>query len=282
MFSLPDDPAVADRMRAAHHQATVVLSVRPDGTREAWGWRGRTLGRPVTGTDGPVWLRLVCMPAEEVGGKLWEGPEAAQKAMPDSVPRPHLLRVSDWTEGTYAYRAELSERIVHNPVTTDGPTLRAAPDLSAGWWGDLRSALAQVAAVQTDRVAVRQEYLDRAMPEYLAFTGTRINTTVPVWTASHGDLHWANLTAPRLALLDWEGWGTAPAGFDVAMLHAYSLLVPETAVRVRAEFPEALATAAGRFAELAVITMLLQTTTRGDNLDLEVPLRERAQELVRR
>ena len=27
------------------------------------------------------------------------------------------------------------------------------------------------------------------------------------WHVGHGDLHWANLTAPQCMLLDWEHWG---------------------------------------------------------------------------
>jgi hypothetical protein len=52
---------------------------------------------------------------------------------------------------------------------------------------------------------------------------------------------WAHVTSGACVLLawegllDWEGWGqgaTGPAGLDAAMLHAYSLLVPEIAHRV--------------------------------------------------
>ena len=64
------------------------------------------------------------------------------------------------------------------------------------------------------------------------------------------------------------------------MLHTYSLATPEVTARVRSELTHVLDTPAGRFSELAVITMLLQTTTRGDNLHLEPALRERAAALL--
>ncbi|MFJ5884383.1 hypothetical protein [Kitasatospora cineracea] len=118
-------------------------------------------------------------------------------------------------------------------------------------------------------MAVRQEYLDRAMPRYL---GVPVDTTAPAWTTAHGDLHWANLTGPALAVLDWEGWGTAPAGYDAALLHAHSLLVPDTAAEVRRRLGHVLDTPAGRFAELVAVTELLQAAARGDNPDLEEPL----------
>ncbi|MER5858197.1 hypothetical protein ABT131_21640 [Streptomyces sp900105245] len=35
---------------------------------------------------------------------------------------------------------------------------------AGSWWEDLAGTLAKVAAVDTDRVAVRQQYMDRAIP----------------------------------------------------------------------------------------------------------------------
>ncbi|MFJ5925770.1 hypothetical protein ACIQF6_24485 [Kitasatospora sp. NPDC092948] len=184
-----------------------------------------------------------------------------------------------WTDGDHGYLAELYDRITAPTITTHEPILRKAPDLSDAWWDSLSTALDAIAAVANNRVAVRQEYLDRAMPHYL---GIPIDTTVPAWTAAHGDLHWANLTAPVLTVLDWEGWGSAPAGYDAALLHSCSLLVPDTAAQIRHRFAHILGTPAGRFAELVVITELLQTTTRGDNLELEAPLRARLRFLTER
>ena len=150
-------------------------------------------------------------------------------------------------------------------------------ELDDVWWTRLSTALDGVASVPTCRVAVRQEYLDRAMPHYL---GVPLDTTPPAWRTAHGDLHWANLTGPRLTVLDWEGWGLAPAGYDAALLHAYSLLVPETAAEVRHRLGHVLGTPAGRFAELVVITELLQSVDRGDHLELERALRARLTRLL--
>jgi hypothetical protein len=63
------------------------------------------------------------------------------------------------------------------------------------------------------------------------------------------------------------------------MLHSYSLLVP---ARIRDELAHLLDTRNGRFAELAVITELLHTTTQADNLELAEPLRQRAAILLGR
>ncbi|WP_202451087.1 MULTISPECIES: phosphotransferase [unclassified Streptomyces] len=146
------------------------------------------------------------------------------------------------------------------------------------WWTGLRIALDDIATVPTDRYTTKQQYLDWAMPKFL---GTSLDTRVPTWTTAHGDLHWANLCAPDLQILDWEGWGLAPTGYDVAILHSYSLLVLPTAARIRAEFAYLLDTPAGRFAELVAITELLHSTTRGANLPLAGLLHLRGEQLLR-
>ncbi|MFF0110712.1 hypothetical protein [Streptomyces hirsutus] len=110
-----------------------------------------------------------------------------------------------------------------------------------------------MAAVDTDRVAVRQQYMDRAIPEFVGIPAP----AVTCWTAAHADLHWANVTAP-LRILDWEGWGRAPEGFDAATLYAYSLLQEDVAARVRDAFP-VLGSPAGLAAEATVCAQLLQT-----------------------
>ncbi|MFD6183763.1 hypothetical protein [Streptomyces goshikiensis] len=90
------------------------------------------------------------------------------------------------------------------------------------------SALADVPP-PTDREAVREEYLRRVIPE---FTGHQVDDVT--WTTAHGDLHYGNVTrGPHI--LDWEGWGRVPYGYDAATLYVYALLTPETAARVRTE-----------------------------------------------
>lgn len=242
------------------------------------GVAGRTLGGPAIGPYGPGWLRVVHSPVEKAGGKLWTGPEDAERLVPPRVPRPRLHLVRQWAEGEDAYRAELYDFVADGAVSS-GPVLTEVPRLTATWWSGLRTALDCLSNVRTERTAVRQAYLDRAMPKYLAFLGGPVPTAPPAWSTAHGDLHWANLAGPGLSILDWEGWGTAPAGYDAALLHAYSLAVPEIAERVRRELSDILASEAGRFAELVVITELLQSAERGDHPELVPALRERAGEV---
>ncbi|MER6781217.1 MULTISPECIES: phosphotransferase [unclassified Streptomyces] len=71
-----------------------------------------------------------------------------------------------------------------------------------------------------DREAVREEYLRRVIPE---FTGHQVDTVT--WSTTHGDLHYGNVTR-RPHILDWEGWGRAPYGYDAVTLYVYALLTP--------------------------------------------------------
>ncbi|MGW1728054.1 hypothetical protein ACWCQK_34785 [Streptomyces sp. NPDC002306] len=264
-------------MRAHHAHTAQTLGVQVELGGEFWGWAGRTLGAPARTTAGaPVWLRLVSAPQDKASGKLWDGTLDAQHAFGDlDGHRPALLAVHDALDGGTAYRAELSVR-VDQPVLSDDPILQHELQLPDSWWADLAGTLEKVAAVDSDRVAVRQQYMDRAIPQFVGIPAP----AAICWTTAHSDVHWANLTEP-LRILDWEGWGRAPEGFDAATLYAYTLLQPDTAARVRDAFP-VLGSPAGLAAEATVCAQLLQTVARGDNLALEDQLRTWAEELRRR
>ncbi|MFV8131924.1 hypothetical protein [Streptomyces syringium] len=269
-------------MRTQHDHAARALKITcnsggeegGDGT-EFWGWAGRTLGKPGTTPDGHrVWLRLVSAPADKASGKTWEGAETAQQALGNlHGHRPALLAVHDTTEQGTFYRAELSEHLDHQVISTD-PVLRCPVDLPVSWWAALPRALDTLAGTPTDRIAVRREYIDRALPEFLGVPAPR---TID-WTTAHGDLHWANLTSPELRILDWEGWGRAPYGYDQATLYAYSLRQPATAAHVRTAF-RCLDNPHTWTGQAVIAAELLQTLTRGDNHDLAESLHQWADQL---
>ncbi|MFF8717143.1 hypothetical protein ACF07T_37800 [Streptomyces sp. NPDC015184] len=265
-------------MRTHHARAAQALDVRTEPGKEFWGWAGRTLGTPArTATGKPAWLRLAAAPQDKAGGKLWDGALDAQHALGDlDGHRPALLEVHDAFDDGTAYRAELSAR-VDEPVLSDDPILHQDPNLPDSWWETLIGTLEKLSATSTDRIAVREQYMNRAVPEFVGIPAP----TVTCWTTAHADLHWANLTASPLRLLDWEGWGQAPQGFDCATLYAYTLLQPDTAARVLAAFP-ILGSPAGLVAEATVCAQLLQTVSRGDNLVLKDRLRDWAENLRHR
>ncbi|MGW2038690.1 hypothetical protein [Streptomyces virginiae] len=252
MFPAPA-PEIRERMLAAYAQACEGLHLASPPDARVWGYQGRTLSGPAR----ECWLRLVSEPDEKAGGKLWDGPLLARRALPASVRRPALLRVHGWSANGWSYRAELYDRITA-PVVSVCPVLDDDPVLPETWWTDISDTLD---TVPTAREAVREEYIRRVVPQYTGHTVGEIQ-----WTTAHGDFHWANLAGPELAVLDWEGWGTAPYGFDAATLYVYALQAPATAARVRQALAHILDDTAARIAELTVCAQVLQAAERTDFL----------------
>jgi hypothetical protein len=261
-------------MREAFTRAVKTLDATVDGP-EVWGWHGRTLSSPVEHPrHSTCWLRLLSAPEGKASGKIWEGNSQAAALFDGHVRKPLLYETSDTNSDGHAYRAELHQYVTE-PAACSSPVLRADPEPSASWWDSLRADLDYVNGAPTDRVAVRQEWVDRSVPLFLGIPGPRITD----WTTAHGDLHTANLTATTPYLIDWEGFGRAPVGYDAAMLLAYSLLVPAFAQRVRDAFP-VLKTEPGRIAQIIAITELLQSASRGDHPELVPALRALATEMA--
>ncbi|GAA3796729.1 hypothetical protein GCM10022403_033300 [Streptomyces coacervatus] len=61
------------------------------------------------------------------------------------------------------------------------------------WWSQLRTALDSLAEAPTERIAVREECIRRAVPQY---TGRDVGDIE--WSTAHGDFHWSNLGGPDL------------------------------------------------------------------------------------
>ncbi|MFE6620378.1 hypothetical protein [Streptomyces sp. NPDC057740] len=234
-----------------------------------WGYAGRTLSGAVKGTQGTGWLRVVADRPDKAHGKLWDGPKTAQQLLPLVIPRPVLHDVHDWQAADWAYRAELYQH-TDATVISSSPVLEQDPALPEAWWTELRTALDSLAEASTQRVAVREEYIRRAVPEY---TGCDVGQIE--WSTAHGDFHWSNLGGPDLTILDWEGWGQAPVGFDAAQLHLYSLHTPATVARIRQTLGHILDTPAARVAELTICAQVLQAADRTPFYkDLAGPVKE--------
>jgi hypothetical protein len=280
MWPEPDDPAVVQRMRTAHRRARSALNAEnARNRREVWGWHGRTLGKPVVTADGPGWLRVANAPIDQIIDTFWDGAIEAQRLIPPSVPRPQLRRWHDWSDAEWAYRGELYEYVAADTVAAHA-VITSPPNLSTGWWAAVRSALDTIATVATARVTIQPGFLTWAMPHYLGISPT--DYAKPPWTTAHGDFHLANLCGPSLHILDWEGWGLAPPGYDAAVLRSYSLLSPSAADEINRELAPLLNTTAGQYAELAVITELVHAAANGTNRALAKPLRNRAASILGR
>ncbi|MET9694334.1 phosphotransferase [Streptomyces sp. NPDC006514] len=175
-----------------------------------------------------------------------------------------------FTTEPYAYRAELYA-FVPDPIVSLRPVLDEDPGLPETWWKEMLAALDVLADVppSTGREAVREEYLRRVIPE---FTGHQVEDIV--WTTAHGDLHYGNVTrGPHI--LDWEGWGRAPYGYDAATLYVCALLTPKAAARIRTELSPVLDRPEARTGLLTVCAQVLQAQDRVDfYAELAGPVRE--------
>jgi hypothetical protein len=239
-----------------------------------FGWHDRTIGSRANTADGERWLRVVTEMPHWVGGAFWTGNLDA--SVISDVPKPRLLTELDWSDEHCQLRAELMT-LAPSPLIAHDMVLRDAPDLPSRWWAELRRALDILSTQHTERVCVAPSRLRLRL---LAAFGVDIDSTDVQWTCAHGDLHWANLTAPHLCLLDWEAWGLAPAGYDAAVLDCASILCPDIRKRTQNTFADLLESPSGQVAQLAAILKLLCLVEDGEHLDIAAPLHQHARTLI--
>jgi hypothetical protein len=261
-------------MLAALHLAVGHFSLTLAGP-QVFGWKDRSIGAKATTSSGEaVWLRVGSELATWAYGESWDGNKDA--AVIRGVRKPEVRQVFDWAQSDRWFRAEVMTYVAERPVSAT-PELHEDPGLPGSWWTSLRSSLDALSGHATARLHLSQQDVTRRLRQYFA---DRIDPVVDFWVTAHNDLHWNNLTRPGCYLLDWEGWGMAPAGYDAATLYCHSLLVPEVAARVYAEFAAELATPDGVRSQLLAVARMLDRSGHGDYPDLVVPLHELAGKLI--
>ena len=271
---------LADQRHRAHMRqlladAAACLGATTNGM-PVFGWRDRSIGARAQSTQGQSWLRVVTEQHRWATGDFWTGNTDANAI--GGVPKPEVIDSVEWDDGPERVRAESLTLMPGHPCSQTS-TVHEDPELSAPWWDALRVSLDRVARTPTRRVAVDQGSLTRRL---MVFFGDAVDPTVGEWSTAHADLHWNNLLAPHLGIVDWEGWGRAPVGLDAATLYCHSLLVHRTADCVRTAFAEQLDSPDGIRSQLYVIARLLLRIERGDNRELVVPLHRLADSLLNR
>ncbi|SFQ82099.1 aminoglycoside phosphotransferase [Amycolatopsis rubida] len=276
MSSQPD-PLVDDEHRAwlrrCLARAAATLDAVPSGD-VVWGWRDRSISSRVDTQSGPRWLRAVAEAEQWADGDFWTGNVDAGQV--SGVAKPRVLRHWDWAEQGQRLRAELMS-VAEGRACSPTPELRGDLDLPGAWWSGLRESLGMLAAAETTRTHLTQDEVTRRLR---VFFGDRADPAVREWTVAHADLHWANLLEPDCVLVDWEGWGHAPAGYDAATLYLHSLLRPAVAARVRAEFGELLDSRDGLVSQLYVTGRMLLRINAGEYEDLAIPLHRNAESVI--
>lgn len=263
-----------DEMREALRAAAGTYAAEITG-EPMFGWCDRSIAAPVVLGRSARWLRVVREHLAWAHGDTWTGNVDAELS---GVWKPRVLSHFDYEEPPNRLRVELMTR-APGATCSSTPELRAPVDLPAGWLPKLRDSLDSLAATPSTRTCVTQDDVTRRLS---VFWGERIDPTATLWTTTHGDLHWANLMCPEPYILDWELWGTAPAGYDAATLYCHSLLVPEIAAQVRTAFADLLDTPAGHRAQLYAIARMLLHSEHGDYPDLTTPLHRLADRLTHR
>ncbi|MFE2726479.1 aminoglycoside phosphotransferase [Kitasatospora sp. NPDC059327] len=197
-------------------------------------------------TAAGTWVRLAWRRPDRLNGQRWTGFEAA--AALTGVPRPEWFAAASWTDTRrgVVWRADEMTHIPARSISHRAD-LGSDPNLPERWWTDLRAALDALGGHTTDRLCMSQAHLTARIREIY---GDTVDTAVTDWACAHGDLGWANLCGPDLAVLDWEDWGNAPVGLDAACLWAASLPQPAVAEKVLDLFADVLTSRSGRLSRL--------------------------------
>lgn len=192
----------------------------------------------------------------------WRG-TADAGAIP-GVSKPALLHRVEWLAAGSAPVPVSAEvlTLVTDPAASRERFLRTAPDLPAGWFGDLTASLAALSAYPTGRqfpVHDAQEY------GYLVSATYRRPVPagcVPAFGTEHLDLSWENVTARRFQILDMEHWGVGVVGYGAAYLYLTALEVPAVADRIHEALADVLESSSGRYAQLVAAALILRNLTR--------------------
>ena len=242
------------------------------------GPRIRSVGSKARDGANDAWLRVVFEDPEWGEGDYLGHNQAANEIR--DVPKPVVTRWEEWDDNGRRLRGEVMTFVPDRPLS-NSMVLTAAPPLSDAWLGQLRGALDALARHPMPRNGVDLDDLGHAT---LAYFGVALDPTAVTWTTAHGDLHWGNVTAPTLAILDWETWGRAPASFDAATLYCASLLDAPNSERLRNALSGHLDSPSGHLAIVLAAVRLLRFVEGGEMIDLAIPLRrvaERAADSLR-
>lgn len=243
--------------------------------RLVFGWNNKSAGAKVSDQAGNTrWLRVIACSKDQKNERIWYGLKMAREIK--GVKKPKWFGEFEWESDNLRCRADILE-IVADKSISNLPELCFEIQLSETWFAELRSSLNCLHKVTTDRIAVRQDLVTRRLHERF---GQRIDAEIKEWETSHGDLHWANLTAPDCWLLDWEAWGIAPKGFDIALLYCFTLQQPTIAELIFDRFKDWLDNQDGHKARMfACAELMRMTELYSDHSNLYPLLAKEAEEL---
>lgn len=216
------------------------------------GYSKRSVGTVARARDGShCWVKVTALRGFATHW-LRDGELSIEES--EGVPRPRLLASRQWSDGNMHYAA-MQWTLAASPAIE--PTHWAganASEVSDAWIASLKDALSSLAKIETKRARYQPQHVERMIRDCF---GSGSPCVADEWCVAHGDLQWSNLTAPSLALLDWECWGHAPRGYDAAYLIATSCADPDLVGRLERTFAGDLETPSGQVARLTALATLI-------------------------
>lgn len=202
-------------VEAAFAEACLRLQLTPlQEPRRGFG--SKSCGGRVHSADGSIsWLKVSGIPAGSVN--IRRDREKAARHI-SGVRTPQILASLDWTSGGVDWYATSMTLAPSPTIKQFVVTGSLAQD--DRWISSLRDVLNQIAAIPTSHHRHNPEYVASAILTRFGPHAPRVATE---WRTAHGDMNWANLTAPELMLFDWETWGLAPRAYDISYLMVHSI-----------------------------------------------------------
>lgn len=221
-------------------------------------YQSKSCGGQVRSLDGATsWLKVSGVPSGSLNERRLREEEAIRHVA--RIRTPQVVESMGWTADGVEWRA-LRMTLESSPTVAEhmrhGGASLADDD---HWIGALRETLGQVAVIPAAHHCRTPEYVAGAIH---ARFGTEAPQVAEEWRTAHGDLSWGNLTAPELALLDWETWGLAPRGYDAAYIVVHSLRDRALMRRLERAFEDEFSTASGQVALLLACAEMLNEIDR--------------------
>ncbi len=242
--------------RPAFEDACAKLDLDLDGPLRVGFGRRSLSGITVDARGDRSWLKVTA--TQEPTNFFRDGEISAPTI--DGIDRPRILRCHDWLADGLHFRALQTSLTTSPPIELTPLAGVHAGEVSDRWIAAYKESVARLQATRTERY--------RAPPGAIAehlnkWFGPCVPWIADDYCASHGDPNWSNLTSPNLAFLDWEVWGLAPRGFDLAYLLAFSCANEKLAARLATAFADELATNSGKVSLLVALGEFLNLIREG-------------------
>jgi hypothetical protein len=241
----------------AFDYACEALNLKTSG-RLSLGFSRRSLSGVVSDAYGhETWLKVTALRGEK-SSRFREGESAAP--LVEGVSRPAIFRIHDWQDAGLRYRA-VQTSLAGSPAVELTPLAGMnAARVTDAWIEEFKRSVHRLGTTNTDRFRFHPDAVEAHVKYWF---GAEAPYAAEQFSVAHGDAHWGNLTYPNLMFLDWELWGLAPRGFDLAYLVTFSCTDSLLAQRLEAAFEEELTTKAGKIAHLIALGEFLNLIKEG-------------------